>query len=102
LIRRDRTAAQRAKLASRRKAAYEAVHPETKHSVIGEGSGIRATRGCSVRISSADILWRSRHETVLVTSISQTARKMQKRSVNILLLWFAVKDTARHASDRDE
>ncbi|MCD9821161.1 ParB N-terminal domain-containing protein [Bradyrhizobium japonicum] len=31
LIRRDLTAAQRAKLVARRKAAYEAVHPEAKH-----------------------------------------------------------------------
>ncbi|MEH2482030.1 hypothetical protein V1282_005387 [Nitrobacteraceae bacterium AZCC 2146] len=31
LIRRDLTPAQRAKLVSKRKAAYEAVHPETKH-----------------------------------------------------------------------
>jgi hypothetical protein len=44
LIRRDLTAVQRAKLAARRKAAYEAVHPETKHSVIGrdQASALRA------------------------------------------------------------
>ena len=43
LIWRDLTAAQRAKLISRRKAAYEAVHPETKHGGakgnVGGGKG---------------------------------------------------------------
>jgi hypothetical protein len=68
LTRRDLTAAQCAKLAARRKAAYEAVHPETKHSVIGEGSRIRATRGCSVRMFNDDILWWQRQETVLAFS----------------------------------
>lgn len=39
LIRRDLTPAQRAKLVSKRKAAYEAVYPETKHgrSPVGRG-----------------------------------------------------------------
>jgi len=43
LIRRELTAAQRASLIGRRKAAYEAVHPETKHGGakgnVGEGRG---------------------------------------------------------------
>jgi hypothetical protein len=39
LIRRDLTPAQRAKLVSKRKAAYEATHPETKHGAIGRGRG---------------------------------------------------------------
>ena len=38
LIRRDLTAAQRAKLVARRKAAYEAVHPETKQGGARRGS----------------------------------------------------------------
>jgi len=37
LIRRDLTAAQRAKLIAKRKAAYEDVHPETKHGATGRG-----------------------------------------------------------------
>jgi hypothetical protein len=37
LIRRDLTPAQRAKLIAKRKAAYEAVHPETKHGATGRG-----------------------------------------------------------------
>ncbi len=35
LIRRDRTPAQRSELIAKRKAAYEAVHPETKHGATG-------------------------------------------------------------------
>ena len=35
LIRRDVTSAQRAKLIAKRKTAYEAVHPETKHGATG-------------------------------------------------------------------
>jgi ParB-like chromosome segregation protein Spo0J len=35
LIRRELTAAQRARLVSKRKAAYEAVHPEAKHGATG-------------------------------------------------------------------
>jgi hypothetical protein len=38
LIRRDLTPAQRAKLVAKRKAAYEAVHPETKHGGARRGS----------------------------------------------------------------
>ena len=37
LIRRDLTATQRAKLIARRKAAYEATHPETKTGGTGRG-----------------------------------------------------------------
>jgi uncharacterized protein (DUF3084 family) len=37
LIRRDLTATQRAKLIARRKAAYEATHPETKQGAVGRG-----------------------------------------------------------------
>jgi ParB family chromosome partitioning protein len=34
---RDLTPAQRAKLTAKRKAAYEAVHPEAKHGATGRG-----------------------------------------------------------------
>lgn len=37
LIRRDLTPAQRAKLIAKRKAAYEAVQPETKNGAAGKG-----------------------------------------------------------------
>jgi hypothetical protein len=33
------TSAQRAKLVAKRKAAYEAVHPETKQGATGRGGG---------------------------------------------------------------
>ncbi len=39
LVRRELTPAQRAKLVAKRKAAYEALHPETKHGAIGRGRG---------------------------------------------------------------
>ena len=37
--RRDLTPAQRAKLVAKRKAAYEAVHPETRRGATGRGRG---------------------------------------------------------------
>jgi hypothetical protein len=44
LIRRDLTAAQRAKLIARRKAAYEATHPETKHGGAPRGSSSKVEK----------------------------------------------------------
>jgi hypothetical protein len=43
LIRRDLTPVQKAKLIAKRKAVYEAVHPETRRAAPGAG-GIRSAR----------------------------------------------------------
>jgi hypothetical protein len=54
LIRRDLTAAQRAKLIEKRKAAYEAVHPETKHGATGRSRGKSGQVGHSNERFTAD------------------------------------------------
>jgi ParB family chromosome partitioning protein len=54
LVRRDLTAAQRAKLVAKRKAAYEAVHPETKHGATGRGRAKSGQVGHSNERFTAD------------------------------------------------
>jgi ParB family transcriptional regulator, chromosome partitioning protein len=54
LIRREITAGQRAKLIARRKAAYEAVYPETKHGATGRGRSKVRQAGHSIDRFTAD------------------------------------------------
>jgi len=54
VIRRDLTAAQRAKLVSRRKAAYEKVHPETKNGGAPGKAGGGKAKGTNLVSFAAD------------------------------------------------